>query len=81
MNVLSMDKAITRRRILRVNIILGLMVFIIAFGVNISGEYSNLMELKAADAVFNYIAIGGVLYSAISFIFCTMSKPFWFPEN
>lgn len=74
-----MDRAVLRRRILRINIALGLLVFLLAFGLNIAGEYNNLGELKAADTLFNYVAIGGLLYAAVAWIFCVMSKPFWFP--
>jgi len=81
MKQLSMDRALLRRRILRMNILLGLLVFFAAFIMNISGEYSNLGELKAADSMFGLVAIGGLLYAAFSWIFCVMSKPFWFPSG
>ncbi len=81
MKQLSMDSALLRRRILRMNILLGLLVFFAAFIMNISGEYSNLGELKAADSMFGLVAIGGLLYAAFSWIFCVMSKPFWFPSG
>ena len=73
MKVLSMDRPLLRRRILRLNILTGLLVFIVAFGISIFGE------LKAADTQFSFIAIGGLLYAAFAWIFCVMSKPFWFP--
>ena len=79
MKVLSMERALLRRRILRMNIAIGLLIFFAAFGLNISGEYSNLGELKNADSMFSFIAVGGLLYAAFSWIFCVMSKPFWFP--
>lgn len=79
MKQLSMDRALLRRRLIRINIVLGLLVFLLAFGLNISGEYNNLGELKAADTLFNIVAIGGLLYAAVAWIFCVMSKPFWFP--
>ncbi len=81
MKLLSMDKALFRRRMLRINIMLGLLVFFAAFIMNISGEYNNLGELKAADSMFGFVAIGGLLYAAFSWIFCVMSKPFWFPSD
>lgn len=81
MKLLSMDKALLRRRILRVNILLGLLVFFMAFIVNVTGEYSSAAELKAADTLFNYVGIGALLYSVMSLVFCVMSKPFWFPQN
>ena len=79
MKLLSMDRALLRRRILRSNILLGILVFAVAFGLNISGNYSSLGELEAADSLFNFAAIGGLLYAAFFWIFCVMSKPFWFP--
>jgi len=81
MKQLSIDSTLLRRRILRMNILLGLLVFFAAFIMNISGEYSNLGELKAADSMFGLVAIGGLLYAAFSWIFCVMSKPFWFPSG
>ena len=81
MKILSMDKAVFRRRILRVNVLLGLVVFITAFILMINGDYSNLAERKAADSIYNTIALGGVLYAVVSWMFCVMSKPFWFPTK
>ena len=81
MKLLPTDKALVRRRLLRANIILGILVVFIAFVVNVTGEYSNLSEFRAADTIFNYVAIGGLLYAASSFIFCVVSKPFWFPKG
>jgi len=81
MKILSMDKAVFRRRILRVNVLLGLVVFITAFILMINGDYSNLAERKAADSIYNTIALGGILYAVVSWMFCVMSKPFWFPTK
>ena len=79
MKLLSMDSAILRRRILRINVLAGLLIFVVAVGLSITGEYSSLADRKAAETAFNYTALGGVLYAASSWIFCVMSKPFWFP--
>lgn len=79
MKLLSMDKALMRRRLLRINVFLGLLVFVVAVGLSLTGEYGSLAERQAAETVFNYVALGGVLYSALSWMFCVMSKPFWFP--
>ena len=79
MKLLSMDKALMRRRLLRINVFLGLLVFVVAVGLSITGEYSSLTERQAAETVFNYVALGGMLYAALSWMFCVMSKPFWFP--
>lgn len=79
MKLLSIDGAVLRRRILRINVLAGLLIFAVAIGLSITGEYSNLADRKAAESAFNYIAMGGLLYAASSWIFCVMSKPFWFP--
>jgi hypothetical protein len=79
MKILSKDKAILRRRILRFNVLLGLMVFAVAVFFNITGEYGSLAERNAAESVYNMVAVSGVLFSAFSWMFCVMSKPFWFP--
>ena len=81
MKLLSMDKALLRRRIFRINILLGVLVFLGAFLLSITGEYNSLAELKAADTMYNYAALGGLLYSVSFMVFCFMSKPFWFPQN
>ena len=79
MKVLPMDKALLRRRILRFNILIGFLVFAAAVALNVFGEYNSLDELKAANAMFSFTAVGGLLYAAVFWIYCVMSKPFWFP--
>lgn len=79
MKLLSIDGAVLRRRILRLNVLTGLLVFAVAVSLSITGEYSNLVDRQAAETAYNYIALGGILYAASSWIFCVMSKPFWFP--
>jgi len=79
MKQLSMGQAIMRRRILRGNVILGVLVFAVAVSLTVTGEYNSLAERKSAETVFNFVAFGGLLYSAFSWMFCVMSKPYWFP--
>ena len=79
MKLLSMDKTLLRRRILRFNILLGLLIFVTAVALSLTDEYSSLADREASEAVLNYIAVGGVLYAAFSWMFCVMSKPLWFP--
>ena len=79
MKLLSMDSAVLRRRILRINVVAGLFIFVVAVVLSITGEYSNIADRKIAETMLNYIAMGGLLYAASSWIFCVMSKPFWFP--
>jgi len=57
MTTLPLDKAVSRRRLLRANIVLGLLVFAIAIYLNITGEYANLAERTATEALYNKMAI------------------------
>ena len=66
MKLLSMDSALLRRRILRLNILVGLLTFAVAVGLSITGEYSGLADRKTAETLFNNIAMAGVLYAACS---------------
>ena len=81
MKVLSMPLAIKRRRLLRLNILLGLAVFVIATYLMATGHYENYLERRAADALYTKFAIGGLLYVAATWMFCVLSKPFWFPKR
>lgn len=81
MTTLPLDKALSRRRLLRANVLLGLAAFAVAIFLIITGEYASLAERTAAEALYNKIAVGGLLYSAFSWIFCVMSKPLWFPSR
>ena len=81
MKILTMDKAVLRRRILRFNVLLGLLAFVAAIALSLTGEYASLLERQQAEAVFNMMALAGVCYAAFSWIFCVMSKPFWFPTT
>ncbi|MDH5445090.1 MAG: hypothetical protein OEY52_05995 [Gammaproteobacteria bacterium] len=79
MKLLPPDKALKRRRILRLNILLGLTAFLTGFFMIATGDFSSLSESKAEVAMYNRIAIGGLLYAAVFWMYCMLSKPFWFP--
>lgn len=79
MKLLPIDRALFRRRLLRINVLAGLMLFAVGVGLTLTGEYSSLAERVAAETLYNYIALGGLVYAAVSWMFCVMSKPFWFP--
>ena len=81
MKVLSMPLAVKRRRLLRLNILLGLSVFAIATYLMATGHYDTYLQRRAADAVYSKVAIGGLLYVAATWMFCVLSKPFWFPNR
>ncbi len=81
MKQLPVDKALRVRRLLRLNILLAFVVFAVSVYLILTGEYSTLQERKAAEPVYNLIAIGSLVYMAVVWISCMMSKPFWFPAK
>ena len=81
MKILNENSALRRRRFLRLNILSALVVLIISVLMIVTGEYSSLQERKSADAIYNILAIGSILYMAVVWISCVMSKPFWFPTK
>ncbi len=76
MNSQSSRKVILARRFFRANIILGGIVIAYALYSMITGQYENLQAREAADALLGKLAIGGVLYAALSWYACVFSRPF-----
>ena len=81
MKQLPVDKALRVRRLLRLNILLAFVIFALSVYLMLTGEYSTLQERKAAEPVYNLMAIGSLVYMAVVWISCMMSKPFWFPAK
>ena len=81
MKQLPVDKALRVRRLLRLNILLAFLVFAFSVYLILTGEYSSLQERKTAEHVYNLMAIGSIVYMAVVWISCVMSKPFWFPAD
>jgi len=80
MEILNKNKALFRRRVLRLNILAALIVLGVSVFMIITGEYSTLQERKEADSIYNILAIGSLIYMAVVWISCVMTKPFWFPK-
>lgn len=81
MKILSTDNALRRRRLLRYNILAALLVLVVSVYMIITGEYSSLQERQSADAIYNILAVGSILYMAVVWVSCVMTKPFWFPKK
>ena len=81
MKILNENSALRRRRFLRFNILGALIVLIVSAFMIITGEYSSLQERQSADAIYNILAIGSIIYMAAVWISCVMTKPFWFPKK
>lgn len=58
------------------NVILSLVVFAVAVYFIIVGEYSNIQERNAAEAVLNLISLSSLAYGAIALIAALLAKPF-----
>ena len=81
MKILKEDSAIRRRKFLRFNILIALIVLIVSQYLTITGEYATLAERQSADGIYNILAIGSILYMALVWISCVLTKPFWFPKK
>ncbi len=81
MKKLPLPKAMKIRKIMRTTMLLGLMVFLVSTYLMVTGHYDSYMERRAADTFYNNLAIGSLLYIAVSWVTCVMTKPFWFPLN
>ena len=81
MKMLSPKKATHRTSILRINILIGFIVFLVSTILMINGEYSTLAERREADHIYNLVSIGSLAYMAIVWFSCIFSKPFWKPGS
>ena len=68
MKRLPVDKALRIRRLLRMNILFAFLIFAISVYLILTGEYSSLQEHKAAEPVYNLMAIGSLVYMAVIWI-------------
>ena len=81
MQILNENKALLRRKILRFNILAALVVLCASVYLILTGEYASLEERKAADAIYNLVALGSILYMVLVWVSCVLTKPFWFPKK
>jgi hypothetical protein len=58
------------------NVALSLLVFGVVVYFIIAGEYSNLQDRNATEAVLNAISLGSLVYGGIFLIASLLAKPF-----
>jgi len=71
----SNKKSTPKCLLVRANIALGLTAFVIGVAAIIFGDYDNLAARQASEAVLNYLAVGGLVYAAVFWIFKTLGLP------
>jgi len=81
MKILKKDRALSRRRFLRFNILAALIILIVALYLMIKGDYATIEESKSDDAIYNTLRVRSSLYKTFIWISCVMTKPFWFPKK
>ena len=81
MQMLPINKALHRQSLLRINILIAALVFVVSFFLMITGDYATLQERHAADKIYNLLILGSVLYMVGIWMFCVFSKPLWFPQK
>jgi len=73
---MSKKKSCRIHTLLMGNVVLSLLVFGVVVYFIIVGEYSNLQDRNAAEAVLNAISLGSLLYGSIFLVIALMAKPF-----
>jgi len=58
------------------NVALSLLVFAAVLYFILTGEYANLQDSNATEAVLNSITLGSLLYAGLFLIIALMTKPF-----
>ncbi len=58
------------------NVVLSLLVFGVVLYFIIMGEYSNLQDRNATEAVLNTISLGSLLYAGVFLIADLLAKPY-----
>ncbi len=73
---MSKKKSCRIHTLLMGNVVLSLLVFGVMVYFIIVGEYSNLQDRHATEAVLNAISLGSLLYGGVFLIVALMTKPF-----
>jgi len=63
------------RKIIMINMLLGVALFITMFFLIITGQYANITERLHNEAIMNAVAIGGLLYASFFFLIDTLAVP------
>ncbi|MDH5435621.1 MAG: hypothetical protein OEX83_02570 [Gammaproteobacteria bacterium] len=63
------------RKLMRLNVFFGLILFAAMFFLIVTGQYENLAARMETENLLNAFAIGGLLYSALFFILCRFTSP------
>jgi len=61
------------------NVALSVLVFTVMVYFIIVGEYSNLQDRNATEAVLNYVSLGSLVYGGVFLIAALLTKPFLCP--
>ncbi len=57
------------------NIVLGMLVFAVSVYFIIVGEYANLQERTATEAILNLVSLSSLAWGAIALIAALLAKP------
>ncbi len=61
--------------LVRFNIALGLLAFVVGVTATIFSTYDNLADRQAAESLLNIIAVGGLVYAAVFWIVKALGLP------
>ncbi|MDH5649380.1 MAG: hypothetical protein OEY67_06955 [Gammaproteobacteria bacterium] len=77
MTQLLKQKPCLFRLILKGNILLGLLLFVAAVYLTLTGQYENLAMRQQTESLLNVLAIGSLLYVVAFWYLAVFTKPFF----
>ncbi len=74
---LSDSKLDKLQKVLRANMLLGLVVTIVTTYMVITGTYENIQQRESQETMLSVIALGGLFYTFMFWIACVFRKQFF----
>lgn len=68
-------------RLFKLNMVIGVVIFLITTYLTLTGEYDSLLLRKQAESLFNVIGISGLLYAALFWYLNAFYKPEKIPTS
>lgn len=72
---MAQDKQDKLHQIFKLNMAIGVVIFLITTYLTLTGQYDSLLLRKQAESVFNIMGVSGLLYAALFWYLDTFYKP------
>jgi len=65
------------KKVLRINMLLGVLVTIVSTYLMITGTYDNIQQREAQEMLLSIIALSGIFYTFVLWLTCVFRKQFF----